>query len=258
MASAPPYTGPVLSDVVRHGLASWWAPLLAFAAGLISFASPCVYPLVPGYLAFVTGSQEIGEGREKRRLLPIFLFILGFSAVFTILGATAGSLARWIVGPTGQRVAGAIIVAFGVFMVLYALRLGWVGLYRERRPFLSKVRPGPAGALPLGAAFAAGWTPCLGPVLGGIFTIAASQGGSLRGALLLFVYSLGLGVPFFLIGFGIERAVRALDWVKRNYRWIAGVSGVLMMTIGILLLAGVWNRVLHSFFRWGSGINLPI
>jgi len=95
-------------------------------------------------------------------------------------------------------------------------------------------------------------------VLGGIFTIAASQGGSLRGALLLFVYSLGLGVPFFLIGFGIERAVRALDWVKRNYRWIAGVSGVLMMTIGILLLAGVWNRVLHSFFRWGSGINLPI
>ena len=72
------------------------------------------------------------------------------------------------------------------------------------------------------------------------------------------MYSLGLGVPFFLIGFGIERAVRALDWVKRNYRWIAGVSGVLMMTIGILLLAGVWNRVLHSFFRWGSGINLPI
>jgi cytochrome c-type biogenesis protein len=245
----------MLADLVQHGLSSWWAPLLAFAAGVISFASPCVYPLVPGYLAFVTGSQ----GEENRRpLTPILLFILGFSAVFTILGAFAGGLRRWILSPAGQKTAGAIIVFFGVFMILYALRLGPAGLYAERRPLLSKVRPGPAGALPLGAAFAAGWTPCIGPVLGGIFTIAASQGGSARGAALLFVYSLGLALPFLLIGLGINRAVGALDWVKRNYRWIAGVSGALMVAIGVMLLAGVWNNLLHFTFDWGNRINLPI
>ena len=103
-----------------------------------------------------------------------------------------------------------------------------------------------------------GWTPCIGPVLGGILGIAAAQGGSARGAVLLFVYSLGLGVPFLLIGLGIGKAVRALEWVKRNYRWIAGISGVVMVVIGAMLVAGVWNRVLHTFFRWGSNVNLPI
>jgi cytochrome c-type biogenesis protein len=213
-----------------------------------------VYPLVPGYLAFVTG----GAGADRRRQLwPILLFILGFSAVFTALGASTWAL-RNIQSSLGERIAGGFIVAFGVFMLLYASRVGWVGLYREARPFLSRVRPGGATALPLGAAFAAGWTPCLGPVLGGILSIATAEGGSARGAALLFVYSLGLGVPFLLIGLGIGRAVRALNWVKRNYHWIAGVSGAVMVTIGVMLLAGVWNHVLHTFFRWGSGINLPI
>jgi cytochrome c-type biogenesis protein len=107
-------------------------------------------------------------------------------------------------------------------------------------------------------AFAAGWTPCLGPVLGGILSIAAAQGGSARGAFLLFVYSMGLGVPFLLIGLGIGRAMRALDWVKRNYRWIAGVSGLVMVAIGVLLLTGEWSRLLNPFLRWGNRISLPI
>ncbi|MFN2545097.1 MAG: cytochrome c biogenesis CcdA family protein [Actinomycetota bacterium] len=244
----------MLADLVRHGLSAWWAPGLAFAAGVLSFASPCVYPLVPGYLAFVTGAQ--GE-RPKPSPLPILLFILGFTVVFTVLGATAGAFRQWILSDVGQRAAGAVIVAFGILMVLYGLRVGWLGFYAERRPFLSRVRPGPAGAVPLGMAFAAGWTPCIGPVLGGIFTIAAS-GGSLKGGFLLFVYSLGLGLPFLLIGLGVGRMLGALEWVKRNYRWIAGVSGVLMVAIGVLLLTGTWIRLLNPFLRWGNRIDLPI
>jgi cytochrome c-type biogenesis protein len=177
--------------------------------------------------------------------------------VFTVLGAVAGGLRQWILSTTGQRTAGAVIVAFGLFMLLYAFRLGWASLYAERRPLLSRVRPGPAGAVPLGMAFAAGWTPCIGPVLGGILTIAAGSG-SAKGGFLLFVYSLGLGVPFLLIGVGVQRALGALDWVKRNYRWIAGVSGALMIAIGVLLLTGSWVRLLNPFLRWGSRISLPI
>src|SRR2546423_1586117 len=143
----------MLADIVRHGLSAWWAPALAFAAGVISFASPCVYPLVPGYVSFVSGAQR----EDERPVVPILLFILGFAVVFTLLGATAGHLRTWILSTTGQRVAGGVIVAFGLFMLLYAFRLGWVGLYTERRPLLSRVRPGPAGGRPpLGGRRAAG------------------------------------------------------------------------------------------------------
>jgi len=243
----------MVADFVRHGLSAWWAPALSFAAGAISFASPCVYPLVPGYLAFVTGSRD----EKERPLWPILLFILGFSAIFTALGASTWAL-RNIQSSLGERIAGGVIVAFGLFMLLYAFRIGWAGLYREARPFMTRVRPGGATAFPLGMAFAAGWTPCLGPVLGGILSVATAEGGSARGAFLLFVYSLGLGVPFLLIGLGVRRALGALDWVKRNYRWIAGVSGVVMVAIGILLLTGTWSRLLNPFLRWGNRISLPI
>src|SRR5438552_721443 len=139
---------------VTRGLSEWWAPALAFAAGVVSFASPCVFPLVPGYLTFVAGS----EAEERKPLVPILLFILGFSIVFTAVGASAAAL-RFVRGSVGLRVAGVVVIAFGVGLVLYALRAGRPGLYAERRPFLRRVKPGRAGALPLGMAFAAGWTP---------------------------------------------------------------------------------------------------
>jgi cytochrome c-type biogenesis protein len=241
----------MLADYVRTGLSAWWAPGLAFAAGVVSFASPCVFPLVPGYLSFVSG----GEGDENRPLVPILLFIAGFAIVFTALGAfTTALIPRWIRSEAGQRVAGVIIIAFGLFMILYALRRGRPWLYSERRPFLSRIRPGPAGALPLGMAFAAGWTPCIGPVLGGILTIAGAEGGAARGALLLLVYSLGLGVPFLLVGLGAHRLVRSLSFLQRNYRVIAAVSGALMVTIGVLLVSGLWLRVLTPFLRAGTNI----
>lgn len=246
---------PLLAELIQDGLAAWWAPGLAFAAGVVSFASPCVFPLVPGYLSFVAG----GEARDERRpVVPILLFIAGFAAVFTALGAFTGAATRVLRSPAGVRISGAIIVAFGILMVLYALRLGSPGLFAERRPLLSKVRPGRAWAFPLGVAFGAGWTPCIGPVLAGVLAIAAAQGGSLRGASLLFVYSIGLGLPFLLIGIGIRKLLGALQWVKRNYHWIAGVSGVVMVAIGVLVLTNTWSRLLAPVLRAISNFNPPI
>ena len=237
---------PVLADLVQDGLASWWAPGLAFAAGVVSFASPCVFPLVPGYLSFVAG----GEVRDERRpVVPILLFIGGFAAVFTALGAFTGAMTRVLRSTAGVRISGAIIVTFGVLMLLYALRLGSPGMFAERRPLLSKVRPGRGWAFPLGVAFGAGWTPCIGPVLAGVLAIAAAQGGSLRGATLLFVYSVGLGLPFLLVGLGLRWLMGALAFVKRNYHWIAGTSGAVMIVIGVLVMTGWWTRILGPVLR---------
>jgi cytochrome c-type biogenesis protein len=236
----------MIADVVQTGLASWWAPALAFAAGIVSFASPCVFPLVPGYLSFVSGGQD----EDHRPVVPILLFIAGFSVVFVgIFGGFTTVFERALRSSVGVRVTGAVIVVFGVLMVLYALQLGSPSLYAERRPFLQRARPGPAWAFPLGMAFAAGWTPCIGPVLAGVIGLAAAQGGGLRSTLLLFMYSMGLGVPFLLIGLGVRRLVGTLAVVKRNYHWIAGVSGVVMIAIGVLVVTNQWVGVLNPILR---------
>jgi cytochrome c-type biogenesis protein len=236
----------VLADWVQEGLASWWAPVLAFAAGIVSFASPCVFPLVPGYLSFVAGGEE---RQERRPVLPILLFIAGFGVVFTALGAFTGSVTPVLRSPVGIRISGAVIIAFGLLMVLYAFRLGSPALFAERRPLLSRVRPGPAWAFPLGIAFGAGWTPCIGPVLAGVIAIAGAQGGSARGAALLLVYSAGLGLPFLLIGLGIRRLMGALALVRRNYHWIAGFSGAVMVAIGVLVVTNLWTQLLGPVLR---------
>jgi cytochrome c-type biogenesis protein len=246
---------PVVADFVREGLSSWWAPGLAFLAGIVSFASPCVFPLVPGYVSFVAG----GESKEERRpIVPILLFIGGFAAVFTALGAFTGAVTPILRSSTATRVSGLVIIGFGVVMVLYALRLGSPALFAEKRPLLGRVKPGPAWAFPLGVAFGAGWTPCIGPVLAGVLAIAAVQGGSARGAFLLFMYSMGLGLPFLLVGVGIRRLMGALKWVKRNYHWITGISGALMIVIGVLVFTNTWTRVLAPVMRAIQNFNPPI
>ncbi len=231
-----------MDDLIRQGLTSWWAPALAFAAGVVSFASPCVFPLVPGYVSFVSGTQG-GEG-ARRPLLPMLAFVAGFATVFSALGASSAAVRRLVLSGAGEKLAGLVIAGFGLYMLLYALRLGSPALFAERRPLLSRVRPGPGGAFPLGMAFAAGWTPCIGPVLAGILGIAGAQGGALRGAFLLFVYSLGLGLPFVLVGLGVGRLVGALATIKRNYHWIAGGAGLVMVAIGVAVLTVGWTRLL--------------
>ena len=239
----------MIADIVQEGIASWWAPALAFAAGLVSCLSPCVWPLLPGYLSFITGEQIVGDdgSHERSRVAPMLLFILGFTLVFVLLGAFASTVVgqRTVVeilkGTTGQRVGGAIVIAFGVLMIGFALGRGPMALYAERRPFLERVRPGSVGAVPLGMAFAAGWTPCIGPVLASILAIAAT-GSTARAVLLLVSYSAGLGVPFLLVGLGVTRFMGALEWVKRRYTMIAVASGVLMMAMGVLVFTGEFTR----------------
>jgi cytochrome c-type biogenesis protein len=235
----------VIADIVQTGLASWWAPALAFAAGLVSCLSPCVWPLLPGYLSLIAGERIADERLGDRRtapLRPMLLFILGFTIVFVLLGAFASTFVQVFKGTTGQRIGGAIVIAFGVLMIGYATQRGSIALYAERRPFLSRVRPGGVGAVPLGMAFAAGWTPCIGPVLGSILAIAAA-GSTPRAVLLLVSYSAGLGVPFLLVGLGVTRFMGAFEWVKRRYTSIAVVSGALMIGLGVLLFTGEFTRI---------------
>ena len=237
----------VLADWIQDGLGSWWAPGLAFAAGLISFASPCVFPLVPGYLSFVAGG-EVRE--EKQPVVPILLFIAGFAAVFSALGAFTGAMTRFLRSSAGIRISGAIIIAFGLLMLLYALRLGSPTLFAERRPLLDRVQPGRAWAFPLGVAFGAGWTPCIGPVLAGVLAIAGSQGGSLRGALLLFVYSLGLGLPFLLVGVGLRKLMPSPSYFPIVAAFGLPVIGYgLIFALPAVIVVGA-AVTLAGFFGW--------
>ena len=222
-------------------LAEWWGPFLAFVAGTVSFASPCVFPLVPGYISFISGGAAHAPEDPRPRLLPMVLFIAGFTVVFTLFGAFAATFVRLLRGTTGQLVAGGVVVAMGLVMIGYAFERGSVSLYAERRPFLRRARPGVWGAFPLGMAFATGWTPCIGPVLADILAIAKSQN-TAQNTLLLIYYSLRLKIPFLLIKFEIQRLMAAFGWVRRNYRWISVGSGLLLVSVGVLIATGLFTR----------------
>ena len=249
----------MLADLVHTGLASWWAPALAFVAGVVSFASPCVLPLVPGYVSFVTGERVVEDAEEgpSRPIVPILLFIAGFTVVFVALFLFATNLiggVRLLKGTAGRWVAGGIVIAVGLAMIAYATHRGPFALYAERRPMLGRIKPGPTWAFPLGMAFAAGWTPCIGPTLTGIIAIAGAEGSVLRGALLLVCYSLGLGLPFLLVGLGVQRLIGAFDWIKRHYTAFATVSGVLLVIVGILIGTGTLTRWLAPLARIQPGL----
>jgi cytochrome c-type biogenesis protein len=229
-------------------MSSWTAPVIAFAAGVMSFASPCVLPLVPGYVAFVIGGRGSNRQRCRARLLPILAFIAGFTIVFTLLGAASGTFVPLVRGRIGQLAAGGYLCLVGLAMMAAAMERGPIRLRAEHRPFLSRARPGILGALPLGMAFAAGWTPCIGPVLGAILALAA-LGGTGRGALLLAVYSVGLGLPFLLIGLGLQHGLAALTWIRRRYMWLTGASGIAMLAIGALTATGKWGEIVAPLAR---------
>jgi cytochrome c-type biogenesis protein len=230
---------------------------IAFLAGIVSFSSPCCLPLMPGYLSYVGGVAG-AEGNvavvRARVTSAALLFVLGFSLVFTLLGATASALGSVLLQHRVglMQIAGGVVVAMG-FVSMGALRIPL--LFREVRFDLSRVRPGPAGAVPLGMAFAFGWTPCIGPILGSILTAAASSQGVYRGAGLLFVYSLGLGVPFVLVGLGYSSGGRVFGWLRRHGRAIGIAGGALLIAMGILMITGRWLQLftplLRTFARTG-------
>jgi cytochrome c-type biogenesis protein len=212
---------------------------VAFLAGLLSFLSPCVAPIVPGYLSFVSGVAIGTETREPRQtervVIASALFVLGFSAVFVTLGVTAGALGGFLESYRAglNRLAGAFMILMGLFV------LGFVRapmLYRERRFHFIDRPYGPLGTVALGMAFGFGWTPCVGPVLATILLYAGSTETAQEGGLLLLVYSLGLGLPFVAAALGLNRAVRGLAWLKRHFVAINVASGALLIGMGVLFL----------------------
>ncbi len=239
--------------------------LTAFAAGMLSVLSPCVMPLMPAYLSLVSGMSldelrdpEASPSSRRRVLIGASAFILGFSVVFVLLGASASAigplLRTWHVEVAGARLgvaqlAGGLIFAMGLHVTGW-MRIPW--LDREQRFDVAAVA-GPAGAALVGAAFAFGWTPCIGPILGGILTLAGSRDTVGDGVLLLATYSLGLGVPFFAAAFSLEAFLRAFASVRRHFHRLELASGVVLMGVGLLVMTNQLTR-LYGYFafleRW--------
>lgn len=217
--------------------------LVAFTAGVLSFLSPCVLPLVPSYIGFLTGmSLEEMTHRRRTALLHAFLFVLGFSLVFLLLGATASVLGRslafhkvWL-----QRIGGVLIIIFGL-VCLGVIKAGV--LLQDKRVHLQDKPLGYLGSVLVGMAFAAGWTPCIGPILGGILGLASATETFGRGMLLLGAYSAGLAVPFLLAAWAVDRFLGWFQKFRPYLPWVMRASGVLLIVVGILLVTGQFTRL---------------
>ena len=221
----------------------------AFLAGILSFISPCVLPIVPPYLAYLAGisfseldGTKAGTGTARRILLSSVAFVLGFTTVFVALGATASvigqSVARYF--DTLSVIAGIVIIVMGLhFLGVFRIAL----LFREARVDVRKRPAGLAGAYVMGLAFAFGWTPCVGPVLAAILFVAGSEDTALRGATLLAVYSLGIGLPFILAGLFASRFIAWANRFKRQMRWVEMAMGALLVVTGLLFVTGQMSRI---------------
>jgi cytochrome c-type biogenesis protein len=216
--------------------------LAAFVAGFLSFISPCVLPLIPGYISFVSGASledmRMGGGASRRLVLIRSLaFVLGFSLVFIALGASASAIGKFIFDklPLLSKIAGVVIIVFGLHM-MGVFRLTF--LDSEKRAQSERKPAGPVGAFLVGLAFAFGWTPCIGPILAGILVIAGSQDSVGQGVLLLAIYSAGLGIPFLLTSVAIDRFFLVAAAIRRHYHAIELTSGGLLVAIGLLIFTG--------------------
>ena len=210
--------------------------VISFTAGLLSFLSPCVLPLIPSYVTFVTGlSLEDVQRSRKTALVHALLFVAGFSLIFLALGATATAVGRllllhrqWI-----SRVGGVLVVLLGLYL-LGAFNMRF--LARERRFHISDKPLGYLGTLLVGIAFGAGWSPCIGPILGGILTYTATQAELQRGLVLLGAYSLGLAIPFVIAAVAVERFIAVFQRYRSRLIWVDRVAGVLLIVVGVLML----------------------
>jgi cytochrome c-type biogenesis protein len=233
--------------------------LTAAFAGVISFLSPCVLPLVPGYLSAVAGvsPRELDQAGAKRVLAPSLLFVASFSTIFILLGLSATAIGSTLTEHKEllEKLSAAIIFALGVFFLLtpYVLSLN-----REWRVDGLMKRAGRGGPLLAGAAFAVAWTPCIGPTLGAILILAANASSTARGGLLLGVYSLGLAIPFIAAALFFGYATSAFDRVKRHYRVIVVAGGVLLIAMGVLLWTGGFTSLNASSQQLLSDLGLDV
>jgi len=216
---------------------------VALVAGLVSFFSPCVIPLVPGYLSYATGltgadlaADRAGLRTRGRLLTGSILFVLGFTAVFVILGYTAGAVGSWLVEWRDQ-----LSFVLGILLILLGLAFaGWLPFLQRDWRVHSVPTVGLAAAPVIGFLFGLGWTPCLGPTLLAITTLSMTEGTAGRGALLSAVYAFGLGIPFILAALAYRRALGAFGWVRRHQVWVMRLGGLMLVAVGLLLVTGWW------------------
>jgi cytochrome c-type biogenesis protein len=234
-------------------------PLTALLAGIISFSSPCCLPLIPGYLSYVSALPLSELGRREARAVTLrasLLFVAGFTAVFTLLGVSfafvGSALLREV--PLIIRVSGVLIIVMGLAM-MGVVRLPF--LARERRVDLARIPRGPRAAFAFGMAFAFGWTPCIGPVLATILAAAAATQTAAWGAVLLVCYSLGLGLPFIVLGLAFQRAKGSLDWLRRWSRHAEIVGGCLLVGVGSLFVIGAWRSLFVALQRYFARFGWP-
>jgi cytochrome c-type biogenesis protein len=243
------------ADTVTSG-SLFLAALFALAAGVISFASPCVLPLVPAYLSYTTGmvGLDLAEAKRGRLVLGTSLFVLGFTVVFVSYGALFGGLGSVFLeyADTITRVLGALTIVFGLaFMGL----IPW--LNRTWKPSQSATM-GLVGAPLLGVLFGIGWTPCIGPTLAAVQTLAIDSASAWRGAALAAVYCIGLGLPFLLVALAFRKAFGAMGWMKRHYVLLVRIGGGMLVLLGVLMVTGAWQDISIQLRIWTSNFGVPL
>lgn len=229
---------------------------VAMLAGIVSFASPCVLPLVPGYLSYVTGlsGADLASARRGRMALGAFLFVCGFAVVFVSLGALFGAVGNLLAGYADK-----ITVVLGIVTILLGLAfMGWVPFLR-RDVRIHQIPAVGLGVAPLlGVLFGLGWTPCIGPTLGAVNSLALNEATAGRGALLMFVYALGLGLPFIIAAIGFRHALGAFGWIRRHNVWITRLGGAMLVLVGLLLVTGAWDAMIGPMRQWIGGFETAV
>lgn len=245
-----------ISEIITDGQLLF-AALLALAAGLVSFASPCVLPLVPGYLAYVGGvasAENGGAGSRGRLLAGVGLFIAGFSVIFVAITGLGASVGVWLLEWEGvlTRVMGALVIVMGLVFI------GQMRFMQTTKKMRIKPKVGLVGAPVLGAVFAIGWTPCMGPTLTMIMALSMQSGSVGRGVVLGLFYCLGLGIPFLLVALGFGWVTQTTTFLRRHIRLINLIGGGLLIVIGLLMVSGIWSKMMYALQAVIGGYVTPI